>query len=87
MSSSRLLKTEVERLGPAGRPISTCAASYGLYDSDSVYGGTGWYGKSRVIWWNQQSRNPSSADGSWTLTASHGPMDCVTTRSQICQWR
>lgn len=64
-----------------------CDHNYGLYDSDSVDGGNGWYGKSRVIWWNQQSRNPSTADGSWTMTADHGPMDCKTGRSQVCQWR
>jgi len=60
---------------------------YLLADPHGYYVGNGWSGKSQVIWWNQQSRNPSSADGSWTLTESHGPMDCKNGRPQRCQWR
>ena len=60
-----------------------CNHSYSI----SGYVGNGFYGKSRVKWWNQYSPNPSSSDGSWSLTESHGPMDCVSGRSQPCQYR
>lgn len=63
--------------------VYSCNHSYSI----SGYVGNGFYGKSNVQWWNQYSPNPSSADGSWTLTESHGPMDCVSGRSQICQFR
>jgi hypothetical protein len=64
-----------------------CNHSYLLYGDGGPYTGLGFYGKSRVTWWNQYSPNPSSADGSWTLTESHGPLDCKAGRPQRCQWR
>ena len=63
--------------------VYSCNHSYSI----SGYVGNGFYGKSNVQWWNQYSPNPSNADGSWTLTESHGPMDCVNGRSQIGQFR
>src|SRR5674476_110843 len=42
---------------------------------------------SRTFSGGTSTPNPSNADGSWTLTESHGPMDCVNGRSQIGQFR
>ena len=51
------------------------------------YAGAGFYSHSQTKWWNAMSPNPSSADGSWTVTEPHGPMDCVRGRPQQCMFR
>jgi hypothetical protein len=51
------------------------------------YAGTGFYSHSQTTWWNAMSPNPSSADGSWTVTEPHGPMDCARARAQQCMFR
>lgn len=76
-----------------GNPLgcATTGLGYWLYSTDSTgkivyYNGLGFYGRTKAQWWNQYSRNPSTADGSWTLQVGHGPMDCKV-RTQRCQWR